>query len=87
MLNDSFSGVLAAAFLYAELRKLPKRKFTYRFAFIPETVGAIAYLSLQENGVARGQHLKEKLLAGFALSCIGDKGEVSVSSHGPAFSV
>ena len=64
--NNELSGPLVAAFLYERLAKLEWRHFTYRFVFIPETIGAIAYLNL------RGEHLKEHVKAGYVITCIGD---------------
>jgi len=42
--NDSLSGVLLTAFLARFVASLPQRKYTYRFAFVPETIGALAYV-------------------------------------------
>jgi aminopeptidase-like protein len=42
------------------------RKYTYRIIFIPETIGAITYLSKHR------EVLKDKVLAGFNISCVGD---------------
>jgi aminopeptidase-like protein len=66
--SNELSGPLVAAFLYRRLAALPHRRLTYRFVFLPETIGAIAYLSL------RGAHLREHLIAGYVLTCIGDAG-------------
>jgi aminopeptidase-like protein len=66
--NNELSGPLVAAFLYRELQKLDKRRLTYRFVFLPETIGAITYLHL------RGEHLKKHLVAGYVVTCIGDAG-------------
>ena len=73
MCNDSLSGGIVASFLYEKLSKIPKeqRKYTYRFAFIPETIGALAYLKL------RGEKLKKNMVAGYVLTCIGDGGYFS----------
>ena len=70
MCNDSLSGGIVATFLYEKLSKIPKEKrnYTYRFAFIPETIGSIAYLKL------RGEELKTKMVAGYVLTCMGDAG-------------
>jgi aminopeptidase-like protein len=64
--NNELSGPLALAFLYKKIASLPKRKYTYRFAFIPETIGAICYLS--ENG----EIMKANTHAGFVLTCCGN---------------
>ena len=68
MANNELSGPLVAAFLYRELKKLPNRYYTYRFVFLPETIGSIYYLSRY------GEHLKSKMDAGFVLTCVGDSG-------------
>lgn len=68
MANNELSGPLVQAFLYREIAKIKNRKFTYRFVFAPETIGVIAYLD------RIGQHLKEKLVAGYVITCIGDRG-------------
>lgn len=66
--NNELSGPLVAAFLYRELARLEQRHFTYRFVFLPETIGAITYLHL------RGEHLTKHLVAGYVVTCIGDAG-------------
>lgn len=69
MANNELSGPLVAAFLYEKLLSLPKRKYTYRFVFAPETIGVIAYLS------KNGMYMKEKTIAGYVLTCCGDAGD------------
>lgn len=68
MANNELSGPLTLAFLYEKLASLKKRKYTYRFVINPESIGSIAYLT------RRGEHFKENLLAGYVLTCIGDRG-------------
>jgi aminopeptidase-like protein/methionyl-tRNA formyltransferase len=70
MCNDSLSGGIVATFLYEKLSKIPKeqRKYTYRFAFVPETIGSLAYLKL------RGKELKTNMVVGYVLTCLGDAG-------------
>jgi aminopeptidase-like protein len=67
--NNELSGPLVAAFLYRELAKLEPRRLTYRFVFLPETIGAISYLQ------SRGEHLKQHFVAGYVVTCIGDAGD------------
>jgi aminopeptidase-like protein len=64
--SNELSGPLVAAFLYRRLAALPDRRLTYRFVFLPETIGAIAFLHL------RGEHLRKCLVAGYVLTCLGD---------------
>lgn len=64
--NNELSGPLVAAFLYRRLARIRNRRLTYRFVFLPETIGSIAYLA------QFGEHLRRHLEAGFVLSCIGD---------------
>ncbi|MEO6694982.1 MAG: DUF4910 domain-containing protein [Ignavibacteria bacterium] len=66
MANNELSGPLVTAFIYKELIKMKHRRYTYKLLFLPETIGAIYYLSIN------GEHLKEKLAAGYVITCIGD---------------
>jgi len=62
--GPSVSVVLARKIM--ELQKENKLKNTYRFIFIPETLGSILYISKHFD------YLKKHLLAGFNLTCVGD---------------
>lgn len=66
MANNELSGPAVATYLVKWLKSLPKRKYTYRIIFIPETIGSIIYLSRNLK------HLKNHVIAGFNLSCVGD---------------
>lgn len=68
MANNELSGPLVTAFLYKKIASLPRRRFTYRFVFAPETIGVIAYLSKY------GEIMKKNIHAGYVLTCCGDKG-------------
>lgn len=68
MANNELSGPLVAMFLYQRLAQLTKRKYTYRFVFIPETIGALVYLH------QHGEYLKKHCKAGYVITCIGDRG-------------
>lgn len=67
MANNELSGPLVTAFLANYVSSMTDRKFSYRFLFLPETIGSIAYLSMY------GDKLKEKLRAGFVITCVGDE--------------
>ena len=69
MANDSLSGVVLQIELYKFLKKIKSRKYSYRFVFLPETIGAIAFLH------KNGEYLRKKLLGGFQLTCLGDNGD------------
>ena len=67
MASDNLSAVIVQSALIKYINKnYKKTNFTYRFIFIPETIGSIAYLSDNLN------KLKKNMIAGFNLSCIGD---------------
>jgi len=66
--NNELSGPLALAFLMRRLAARPRRRLSYRFVFLPETIGSIAYLSL------RGDHLKRRCRGGYVVTCCGDAG-------------
>lgn len=70
MANNELSGPVLAAFLVEWLRSLRHRRFSYRFVFVPETIGAIAYIHRNI------QQLKESVMAGFNLTCVGDERSV-----------
>lgn len=64
--NDNCSGIAVAALLAEALASRPHR-FTYRFLFVPGTIGAIAWLDRNRDAVAR-------IRAGLVLSNLGDGG-------------
>ena len=68
MANDNCSGIVLAAQMIKYVASLENRKYTYRFVFGPETIGILTYLSQNE----RWKMLREKVKAGFVLSCVGD---------------
>lgn len=69
--NNEASGPCVLTFLAKWVGSLMKRRYTYRFLFIPETIGSIAYIS---------QHLSEmqkNIKAGFVVTCVGDDNNYS----------
>jgi aminopeptidase-like protein len=66
--NNELSGPMVSAMIYERLKTMPNLKYTYRFVYIPETIGSICFLS------QCGEYLKEHLKAGFVITCIGDDG-------------
>ena len=64
--NDNLSGVALAACLAQSLSGLSLR-YSYRFLFIPGTIGSITWLARNEANVSRIRH-------GLVLSCVGDRG-------------
>ena len=71
MANNELSGPLVVMALSKVLRP---SKYTVRLILIPETIGAIAYI--KKNFL----RLKKNLVAGFNLSCVGDKGPFTLIS-------
>ena len=66
MANNECSGPALSAELIRYVRGMGKRRYTYRFIFIPETIGSITYLSRNMES------MKKHMIAGFNLSCVGD---------------
>jgi aminopeptidase-like protein len=64
--NDNLSGLTVATSL-AELLSGRDLRYSYRFVFIPGTIGAITWLAQNQQAVGRIRH-------GLVLTCIGDNG-------------
>jgi aminopeptidase-like protein len=67
MANNELSGPVVTTFLAKWISSLEQTKFSYRIIFVPETIGAIAYLSRNLR------LMKERIIAGFNVTCIGDE--------------
>lgn len=64
--NDNLSGVAVAVETALRLQQIDRR-LTYRFLFIPGTIGSITWLALHRDQVERIRH-------GLVLTCVGDPG-------------
>jgi aminopeptidase-like protein len=72
MANNECSGPALMVFLADWIKNLPKRKYTYRIILVPETIGAITYLS---RNLAE---MKRNIIAGFNITCVGDNRSYSL---------
>ena len=64
--NDNLSGIALCTFLAKQLSKSQPR-FTYRFLFIPGTIGSIAWLALNEDKLVN-------IKTGLVVTLVGDSG-------------
>jgi aminopeptidase-like protein len=64
--NDNLSGIALSTQLAEHLMGV-QRGYTYRFLFIPGTIGSITWLALNEGTVGRIEH-------GLVVTCVGDAG-------------
>jgi aminopeptidase-like protein len=76
--NDNLSGIAVVATL-AELLSRVTRRWSYRFLFIPGTIGSITWL-------ARNAATWNRIHSGLVLACVGDPGHSTYkkSRHGDA---
>lgn len=65
--NDNLSGIAIATFLAKHLGEISP-SYSYRFIFIPGTIGSITWLALNEAHVDKIKH-------GLVLTCLGDPGK------------
>jgi aminopeptidase-like protein len=64
--NDNLSGVAVATILAKYLSQVSLR-YSYRFLFIPSTIGSISWLALNESRISDVKH-------GLVIACVGDPG-------------
>ncbi len=67
--NDNLSGIAVAVEL-ARYLATTSRRYSYRFLFIPGTIGSITWLSQNEDVAKRIRH-------GLVLTCVGDPGSIT----------
>jgi aminopeptidase-like protein len=68
--NDNLSGISLAVHLAEQLQKRPQLYYSYRFLFIPGTIGSITWLHHNEA------HLK-KIKHGLVVTLVGDSGPMT----------
>ena len=66
MCNDNLSGTSLLVYLAKKMLE-EDLQYSYRFLFIPETIGAISWLSKNEKNLS-------KIKQGLVATCLGDKG-------------
>jgi aminopeptidase-like protein len=66
--NDNLSGIALSTYLAGQMRARALH-YSYRFIFIPGTIGAIAWLALNREAVSRIKH-------GLVVANVGDAGEM-----------
>ncbi len=67
--NDNLAGIAVASQLARHLARETPR-YTYRFLFVPGTIGSITWL-------ARNQHRVDRIAHGLVLACAGDRGQLT----------
>ena len=67
--NDNLSGVAVATAL-AQILGSTSHRYTYRFLFVPGTIGPIAWLFRNQAAAQRVKH-------GLVLACVGDRGNLN----------
>ena len=67
--NDNLSGIAVAVQLAQTMAERP-RQYSYRFLFIPGTIGSITWLARNEHNTGRVKH-------GLVLTGLGDAGQIT----------
>lgn len=62
--DDNLSGIAVAVALALQLSSVARR-YSYRFVFVPGSIGAVTWLARNESQLSRIRH-------GFVLTCVGD---------------
>ena len=72
MANNECSGPVVMTKLAEHIKAMPNRRYTYRLVLLPETIGAITYLSRNLDD------MKKNIIAGFNITCVGDDRTYSI---------
>ena len=70
MANDNLSGVILTTLIVKFLKSIFNLEWSYRIVFIPETIGAIAYIQKNLKKI-------KDIDYGINVSCVGGKGKMS----------
>ncbi len=68
MFNDNLSGISVLTELAKYLGKKQDLFYSYRFLFVPETIGSIAWLSTNQDKLPN-------IKGGLVATCLGDSGK------------
>jgi aminopeptidase-like protein len=68
--NDNLSGISLAVHLAEQLKRRPKLRYSYRFLFIPGTIGSITWLHHNEAQLSKIKH-------GLVVTLVGDSGQMT----------
>ncbi len=74
MANNELSGPMVQLELAKWILGNKDRRYSYRLIWVPETIGAIAYLSKNLD------YMKSKVIAGYNITCVGDDRRTSFIS-------
>ncbi len=68
--NDNLAGIAVGVALAKQIAGNTSRRLSYRFLFIPGTIGSITWLALHQEVIPRIKH-------GLVLTCAGDPGPLT----------
>ena len=68
---NEISGMITSILIAKELSKKKNLYYTYRFVFVPETIGSVIYLK------KFGKYLKKNVISSYVINCIGHINEIN----------
>ena len=72
MANNECSGPVVMTKLAQYIKGMKNRRYSYRLVLLPETIGAITYISRNL------EVMKKNIIAGFNVTCVGDDRAYSI---------
>lgn len=70
--NDNLSSVVIAVELFRMLSRLPRRRYSYRLALWPESIGAITYIANYPDRI-------ERTIGGYSFMMCGDAAPLNIT--------